>query len=103
MVGVTLVCVVAGYLAHEVGIVRERREWLEKHPLQIHLITGSFGPGSILTLVPGKPDESPFVIRRLLGDAPQESIEVSKYISREELRTTILLFPEVRIVAYAGD
>jgi hypothetical protein len=99
MIGVTLVCLIAGYLAHEVGIVRERRDWLRTHDLLEKV--GSYGSGAYLTLVPGKPEESPSLIRRLLGDEAQNSIEVSKYISRSDLRTVILLFPEARIEADA--
>jgi hypothetical protein len=98
LIGVTLFAVPCCYVAHEAKIVSERNEWLRAHSGELRL--SSVRSSDITTVVPGDSNRAPSLIRRWLGDEPKESINVSKKLSRPELKEIIALFPEAAIFAF---
>jgi hypothetical protein len=98
MIGVTLLAVPCAYVAHEAQIVSERKEWIRAHSGPLRL--SSARSSDIATVVPGDSNRAPSLIRRWLGDEPKESINVSKNLSRPQLKEIISLFPEAAIFAF---
>lgn len=93
LVGVVLLSIPCAYLGHEAAIVAARKEWLVRHE-QMFLGGGS-------TFVIPAPQSQPAalpLIRRLLGDEPQNWIAVS---NPDDLKQAKELFPEAEIVVYA--
>ena len=87
LIGVTLLAVLCGYLAHEAKIVRERKRVYYK--LRDRGFEALRGPDSI--------PYGPNWIRLALGDAPIEAIRAPALATDAEIREMRKAFPEARM------
>jgi hypothetical protein len=119
---VTIVAVPCAYFGYQASVVRDRKAWLAAHRdfamqrgttadrqstsvgIPIIMRSGSHfdlvdNSVSFVKITAGDPMRSPNVIRRWLGDEPQQSISVRPWTSSSEIEEIVSLFPEAVIVA----
>ena len=85
LVGVTLLAIPCAYVAHEYRIVAARKSWMAQHPQGGYDVFG-VGRSTEPTLS---------LVRRLLGDEPQEHLVVTTLGDEASARD---LFPEAGII-----
>jgi hypothetical protein len=94
MIVVTLIAVPCAYVGWQAKIVRDRKAWLARQPIQRRID----GPKIIKELAQGDPTRSPSKIRLWLGDKSVEYIGIPISSNPEELKLAASLFPEAVIL-----
>ena len=97
LIGVTLFCVVGGYVGHQVQIVHERKRVLE-------WITAHDGEVVIKRKNPGAADYRPSIpwLRRILGDSPVAGVDFGGPPTTEDEAQIREAFPEMEDIYVGG-
>jgi hypothetical protein len=95
LIGVTLLAVACGYVGWQASIARDRQAWLIAHPRRDAMLVPI---RTLATLAAGNNQSRPLIIRRWIGDAAQDTIELDAPATVEEERRAVMLFPEARVL-----